>query len=194
MNPPWTLSHRLVGCLVAALATPAAWAADPPDAPNWVRTEDGAEVIDQRTRLAWPRCVEGMRWTGSTCAGEPALVSHAEAIALAAARSKADGRPWRLPRVNELRRLVDKTAHPPGLDPKPFPAAPGEWHWAITANVNTAPVNQYDYRNIAQGRTSANANSMAFRHGWAVNLATGEARGDVAKRTRLPVRLVRSPP
>jgi hypothetical protein len=32
---------------------------------------------------------------------------------------------------------------------------------------------------------------MAFLHGWAVNSVTGEARGDVTKQSKLPVRLVR---
>ena len=41
-----------------------------------------------------------------------------------------------------------------------------------------------------QGRTSENTTQLAFLHAWAVNLATGEARGDVLKRTELPVRLV----
>ena len=32
---------------------------------------------------------------------------------------------------------------------------------------------------------------MALLNGWAVNMATGEARGDVARASKLPVRLVR---
>ncbi|WP_428420277.1 DUF1566 domain-containing protein [Methylibium sp.] len=194
MKPPWTACRWLVGSLAAALATAAAWAAEPPASPNWLLSEDGAYVIDPRSKLAWPRCVEGMQWNGKTCTGEPVLVNHAEAMALATTRAKADGVRWRLPRVAELQRLVNKAAAPRRLDPVLFPAAPGTWHWAIRANVDTATVNQYDYGNIVQGRTNANANRMAFLHGWAVNLETGEARGDVTKRTKLPVRLVRPQP
>jgi hypothetical protein len=36
------------------------------------------------------------------------------------------------------------------------------------------------------------APASRFLHGWAVNLDTGVARGDVTKATRLPVRLVRA--
>ena len=36
-----------------------------------------------------------------------------------------------------------------------FPAAPGDWHWSSTANVNAPAVNQYNYGNIAQGRAGA---------------------------------------
>ncbi len=42
-----------------------------------------------------------------------------------------------------------------------------------------------------QGRTEDNTNRLDFLRGWAVNLTTGEAAGDVNRRSRLPVRLVR---
>ena len=131
-----------------------------------------------------------MQWTGKACVGTPLLLTHAEALALALERERASGLHWRMPRVKELQGLVQKASTPPGLDPQLFPAALRGWYWTSTAVINTAPVNQYDYRNIAQGRSEQNANRIAFLHGWAVSLATGEARGDVAKRTKLPVRLV----
>ncbi|MBX9794202.1 MAG: DUF1566 domain-containing protein [Burkholderiaceae bacterium] len=192
-----TARHRLIGCLafgltMAAAAAPAVAPDAAPDAPDWVLSEDGAYVVNLSAQLAWPRCVEGMQWNGKTCTGRPLLLDHAEAIALAGARSEAEGVHWRVPTVTELKRLVNKTAHPPGLNPVLFPAAPRDWHWSITANVDTTNVNPYNYGNVMRGRTGENAIHMAYLHGWAVNLATGEARGDVAKRIELPVRLVRS--
>jgi hypothetical protein len=157
-----------------------------------VLSEDGAYVINPRAKLLWPRCVEGMQWSGKTCTGRPLLVDHAEAIALAATRSKAENVRWRVPRVTELQRLVDKTAKPPGLDRSLFPAAPREWHWSVTANVDTAQVNPYNYGSAMRARSKESTYQMAFLHGWAVDLTTGEARGDVTKRTKLPVRLVQS--
>jgi hypothetical protein len=193
MTPIDTFSGRWLGGFATLLLTAAAGAATSSAPPKLVLSEDGADVINQRTHQAWPRCVEGMRWTGKTCTGQPLLLDHAEAIALVAARRKTDGQRWRLPRVTELQRLMDKNAHPPGLDPVLFPAAPRDWHWSATANVNSSSVNvnQYSYGNIMRGRTNENSTQMAFLHGWAVNMATGEAREDVAKRTRLAVRLVR---
>jgi len=188
------LTSTRTGLAVAIALTwsvAAARAADPGETSKLVLSDDGTEVINVRAGLAWSRCVEGMRWTGKTCAGEPKLLDHAQAIAAASSRSKAEDLHWRVPRVTELQRLVDKTARSPGLDPALFPAAPQDWHWAGTANVRTAQVNQYNYGNIAQGRTSENANHMAFLHGWAVNMSTTEARGDTSKRSKLPVRLVR---
>jgi len=178
--------------LVLVSATSAASAADLPDMADMALSDDGAFVLDVRAGVAWPRCVEGTGWNGKTCVGTPLLVNRAEAMALALDRGKVRGMHWRVPRVKELQRLVRKTAAPPGLDPRLFPAAPQDWHWSATAAISTAKVNQYDYSNIVQGRREQNANHIALQQGWAVNLVTGEARGDMAKQEKLPVRLVLS--
>lgn len=197
MKPIQPICRWPLRSLALTFATASAWAAAahvaPTTTPDLVLSEDDAYVIDLKTKLAWPRCVEGMAWNGKTCTGEPHLMTHAEAVAWVASRKKTDGVPWRLPRVPELQHLVSKKGALPGLDPQLFPRAPRDWHWTITSNVhgNTAPVNQYNYGNIAQGQTSGNANHMAFLHGWAVDLTTGEARGDLLKRTPFAVRLVR---
>ena len=162
------------------------------EAPRFVPSEDGTHVIDLKAKLAWPRCVEGMVWDGKTCTGKAQLFDHAQASAHALARWKAEGIRWRLPHSSELKRLVDLTLTPPGLDPALFPAAPRDWHWSGTAIIRAAgEVNQYSYGNIQQGRNNNNADRMAYLHGWAVNLVSAEARGDVSKRTALPLRLVR---
>lgn len=174
------------------LAVASAPAAESRAAPGLTVSPDGALVLNARARLAWSRCVEGMRWNGKTCTGQPLQVDHAGAVALAAARRQADGGDWRLPRVPELQRLVSKAQRPPGLDPTLFPAGPLDWHWSGTANVDIAPVNPYNYGNIAQGRNMATDGQLAVLQGWAVNLGSGQARGDVPRPTKLPVRLVRS--
>jgi len=169
-------------------------AADMSSSGDGALSADGAYVLDQRAGLAWPRCVEGMRWTGKTCTGKPLLLDRAEATTLASERWKAEGVGWRVPRVAELQGLVDKSVSPVGLHPILFPAAPGDWHWSSTVNVSAPSVNQYNYGNIAQGRTGEGARQAAMINGWAVNLSTGEARGDVARTSKLPVRLVRPRP
>ena len=151
-----------------------------------------ADWTDPQSQLAWSRCVEGMQWTGKTCTGQPLLLSHAQALARASARAKEDGLPWRVPRVPELRRLVDKAAKP-GLDTAQFPAAPLDWHWTATANIHQGKPNPYNYGNVVNGR-GATANDTPFLLGWAVNVTSGEARGDIPKSRPLPVRLVRSTP
>jgi len=174
--------------LLACLRGPPALAEEPhPRSAH--PTADGASIVDEEASLVWARCVEGMRWNGVTCVGEASSMNHAEALAAGAARAKTDGLPWRLPRVGEMQHLV-RRAQP--ARPELFPAAPEGWHWSGTAVVDQAPVNQYRYGNIRQHITDENANRIEFLHGCAVDLLTGQARDDVLKRTRLPVRLVRS--
>ena len=54
--------------------------------PPLILSPDGSLVIDTRARLAWPRCVEGMRWSGNGCTGVPQLLSYGQAQALALAK------------------------------------------------------------------------------------------------------------
>ncbi len=186
---------RLLACLALPLAALAqAPGAEP--AAALALSADGAYVLDTRAKLAWPRCVEGMRWSGSTCTGTPLELDHAEALALAQARWKAEGLPWRLPRATELRRLVDKAARPPGLDARLFPAAPSGWHWAVNANVRALASNQYNYGNVEkaqrQGEAGESLGTMRVNQRFAVDLETGDVRNDAAKGSRLHIRLVRS--
>ncbi|MCB1978097.1 MAG: DUF1566 domain-containing protein [Burkholderiaceae bacterium] len=187
-----TFAPGLATLLLAAAVLPVAQAADPP-APTGdtalAPTADGTGVFDARARTIWARCVEGMQWNGKTCVGQALLLTRAEASARAKARGAAEGLPWRLPRTLELRRLVDKQAQPPGVDAKLFPAAPGGLHWSGTATVRQLSVNPYNYNNIASGRTSGSR--LAALEGWGVDMDSAEARGDVPRSSKLPVRLVR---
>ena len=173
--------------LLACLPVLAAMAGEP-DSGSRPPAAEGGVVVGDEAHLAWSRCVEGMHWDGTTCAGEAGSMNHAEAVAAAASRAKRDGLPWRLPRVSEMQHVA--RGAPPAL--ARFPAAPQGLHWSGTAVVDLAPVNQYRYQNIRRHVTEENANRIAFLHGWAVDLATGEARDNILKSTPLPVRLVRS--
>lgn len=187
------LARACVRLGVVACVVGPAWAAGKPASPDWLPTEDGAAIVDVHARQVWSRCVEGMQWDGKTCRGEPVLATHKEALTLASARRKADGLDWRLPRVTDLRRLVNETGARRGLSRTLFPAAPDDWYWAGTANVEAArSANPYNYGTVMRGQDNASLQRMGFLNGWAVDMATGDARGDMPKRTaRLPVRLVR---
>lgn len=209
----WTFFSRTAGHPVAVmacalgLAASCAWAAGPaaptaaasrsaavPGLPaGWTLLADGQAVRDERTGLVWARCVAGMQWTGLTCSGQPRLMSRGEASAYAGERAQADGLGWRLPRVVELQRLLDKNARVPGLPYRVFPGAPAEWHWSATAQVHQTRDNPYNYGSVQQQREGGGGPRVLPNMGWAVDLVTGEARGDVGKATRLPVRLVYTP-
>lgn len=171
--------------LFTVLAGTAAAQASPPAAASPFLTADGSYVVDPRSKLAWPRCVEGMVWNGQTCTGRPRLMTHGEAVALATARFKAEGVAWRLPRLTELRRWAASEQAK-----AMFPAAPQDWHWTSTSRIDTTQANPYHYGNIQQGRAGTQDN-LGVQQGWAVHMGTGEARGDVGRRTQLVVRLVR---
>lgn len=149
---------------------------------------DGAYVIDPRSKLAWPRCAEGMQWNGRTCAGEPRLMTHGEAAALATARFKAEGVAWRLPRLTELRRWAGSEQ-----GRELFPGDPQDWTWTSTSRIDTTQSSPYAYDNITRGSLGTQ-DRLGVQQGWAVHMGTGEARGDVARKTALIVRLVRPQP
>lgn len=181
--------HRLA--LPCALALWAAGSVADPAARDWALSGDGAYVIHREARVAWPRCVEGMAWDGRRCTGTPLLMDRHEALALAQARSRSGGVAWRLPHVKELQQLASASTRAPQDDGTALlPAASHGWCWSATAVVYSGRFNEYNYGNVARGLNKANANQLGFLHGWAVNTADGEARGDVPRRTKLSVRLV----
>lgn len=180
-----SLCALLLACGLTARATSA-----PIQPPSPAGPAAEADWTDPLTRLSWARCVEGMQWTGKTCTGRPLLLSHAQALARAAARAKEEGLPWRVPRVPELRHLIEKTTKG-SADATNFPGAPAGWLWTASANVRQDKPNPYNYGNVMSGQGSR-ANDTPFLLGWAVDAPSGAATGDIPKSRPLPVRLVRS--
>jgi hypothetical protein len=172
----------------ASLTAHAAGAAAQPD---WLISADGAYVVHLSHRVAWPRCVEGMRWSGRRCEGQPLLLDHAAALALAQQRAKAEGVAWRLPQMKELQGLARQGAKPADALGAWLPNNPPGWCWSATANVDTRSINPYNYESVARGVTTENMARVQFMHAWAVDTTTGEARKDTLKRSALLVRLVR---
>jgi hypothetical protein len=183
--------RHAAGLLAGLLIIGPASAAEPVPAKPTI-SADGAAVLDPPARLAWARCVEGMQWTGKFCHGTPQLMSFSQAVAHARGRSQADGLAWRLPRVQELQRLVQRTASKPvGPDPLLFPDTPHELFWSATAQLGGRASNPYNYGTVMRGGGGGEAPSAAMQ-GWAVHLGSGAAHGDVSKSSRLLVRLVRT--
>lgn len=191
---PWLAGLTLVWTVAASAQAPqqvpAATPAPATSAAALQLSEDGQLVIDRRSKLAWARCAEGMQWNGTTCSGQRQLFDRSQALARAQARAQQDGARWRLPRAPELRRLVDKQANPPGLPRALFPAAPGAWHWSGTVTIQNYANNPYNYGNLSQGSASTGSR-LTTQVGWAVDMDTGEARGDMPRNSKLALRLVR---
>jgi hypothetical protein len=104
---------------------------------RYVPSADGTEIRDTSTnaKLTWRRCVEGMAWNGSTCAGRPALFTQQQALVRAAQESAASGEPWRVPSVKELNWLVHRAYASPAIDHAAFPATPPAPTWTSTPEV-----------------------------------------------------------
>jgi hypothetical protein len=105
---PWTGQRYVV--TTVAYPSPAA----PVDAPN-------NAVTDRRTGLTWRRCLEGQRWAGSTCEGNPSAFTYKSALSHATTASFAPQFLWRTPNVKELQTLVDSRRYEPAHDTAAFP-------------------------------------------------------------------------
>lgn len=93
---------------------------------------DMQEVTDGATGLVWRRCVEGMQWDGTTCAGQAAKFSFDKARAQAQAAANSSKKAWRVPTRDELLALLDRK---PGTSPKAsetFPQTPAAPFWSST--------------------------------------------------------------
>ena len=79
-------------------------------------SDNGAEVTDSRTGLIWQRCSVGQTWNGNSCIGTATAYLFQSALSYA---QKQIG--WRLPNVNELSSLVDRSKINPSIDSLAFP-------------------------------------------------------------------------
>jgi len=89
-----------------------------------------AAVIDQRNHLMWTA-----KDIGTAPFGEaPALVADLNRSAFAGFTD------WRLPTVEELLTLVDRTRHHPAIDTDAFPSCKGGWYWSSTVDAESPSV------------------------------------------------------
>jgi len=179
---------RLIAALALVLARPCAVMAEEA-APRLTPSADGQELIDTAAGIAWSRCVEGMHWDGRRCDGDIKLFTHAEALAAARTRSEAEGRLWRVPRVQELKRLPE---HGAGKQQAaaPMPDVPRGWYWTSTVRIESEAVNVYSYANVQRGATERQADRLSLQAGWLVEQPSGAVRSS-PKREKQLVRLVR---
>jgi len=87
---------------------------------------NGQEVIDYKTGLTWRRFSEPGEYTFYSAK------NHAQEV------SQQTGLPWRVPTIEELRSLLDRSRCAPA---PAFPATPSGWVWSSSpyvCNANTA--------------------------------------------------------
>ena len=103
-----------------AKRTRKAAATTPEPAPRFVDNGDGT-VTDTRT---------GLMWTQETL--PCGRVMHAEAIQMCAALDIAGHKDWRMPTIEELFGLADRSRHSPAIDTDVFPNTESTWYWSST--------------------------------------------------------------
>jgi hypothetical protein len=72
----------------------------------------------------WRRCVEGMAWNGSSCAGVASTFTMLDALSRAADQASLTGLPWHVPNVKELNWVVRRENVAPATDRVAFPNTP----------------------------------------------------------------------
>ena len=88
------------------------------DAPEWVA------VLDHTTNLIWT-------------VKETARLSWKKAAAAVAKLDTAGFKDWRLPTVEELFLLGDRSKHSPAIDTAYFPDCKSDWYWTSTAAASS---------------------------------------------------------
>ncbi len=86
-----------------------------------------AAVIDQRTGLMWTAKDVGT----ATFHDAPALLADLNAKAFGGFTD------WRLPTIEELFGLADRTRHNPAIDTDAFPTCKGGWYWSSTVDASS---------------------------------------------------------
>ena len=99
-------------------AAPAA--ASPSVASRFVDNGDGT-ITDTNTGLMWSKATLSQ-----------ACVTHAQAEGICADLDLAGHKDWRLPTVEELFPLADRSRQGPAIDNHAFPDTQSDWYWSST--------------------------------------------------------------
>lgn len=96
------------------------------DSGSQIRFLDNGDgtVTDNVLRLMWSKA--------TPCARD---VNHEEAAAICAELELAGHADWRLPTVEELFALADRTKYGPAIDTDAFPDTKSDWYWTSTATA-----------------------------------------------------------
>ncbi|MDR7119721.1 DUF1566 domain-containing protein [Rheinheimera soli] len=83
---------------------------------RFTKSEDGKTVTDTLT---------GLVWSQNTVASDVTFEDAVKAVAEL-------GEGWRLPTVDELQTIVDRTKYDPAIDTDAFPDTESDWYWTST--------------------------------------------------------------
>lgn len=100
---------------------------------------NGQPVTDSRAHDAVLDTRSGLMWSAAPLvkpSDDPEengnQFTHAEAEEAVKSLELAGFSDWRLPNVEELFALADRSRHDPAIDPEAFPDTPSDWFWTST--------------------------------------------------------------
>ncbi|MBK5970665.1 MULTISPECIES: Lcl domain-containing protein [Thiorhodovibrio] len=107
------------------------------DEERWKPTDDGT-VGDEENGLIWKRCTEGLR--GDRCSeGRLKYVTWEKALEIAEKSTFAGFDDWRIPKLDELRQIIQPGCQLPAVNLSLFPYTPSGWFWYDSAEDNNSP-------------------------------------------------------
>lgn len=97
---------------------------------GYTDNSDGT-VTDKDTGLIWQKCIAGL--SGTDCSsGTEDEPNWADALSYCNDLTLAGRSDWRLPNINELKSIVDRSTSTPAIDTTAFPNADGNTYWSAT--------------------------------------------------------------
>ncbi len=133
-------------------------ASDAPSAANHARCVRGTTASTSGARFVATANTVGDGWTQLTW--QRGVDPQGETVTSAAGYCASLAGGWRLPNIQELRGLVDRSAGSPAIDAASFPATPADWFGA--SSIAGAPVP--DWRvSFADGSSMASAPTASLR-------------------------------
>jgi hypothetical protein len=94
-------------------------------------------ALDPRNGVRWYRCNAGERFANGQCIGEPLKLSLPDTKRYIEEFSTMTGRKWRLPTMDEMGALIEKSCTNPAINPNAFPGAVADNYWTSDAARST---------------------------------------------------------
>jgi Protein of unknown function (DUF1566) len=95
-------------------------------------------------------------------AAESEEITHGQAVEYAAALTVGGFKDWRLPTVEELFLLADRTRSQPAIDTEYFPACKSDWYWTSTPYAPSPGVYAWSVYFNGGGSYASNLDNVGF--------------------------------
>lgn len=159
MKARWTALIVFGLCCNVAAAVQVCAPGKPLSAPDSRYTDNGnGTVTDNQTALMWKQCSEGQ--TEASCNGAVQRMTWPEALAVSEQASFADYEDWRLPKVDELKGLIESACSNPSVNQRYFANTYAGGYW--TSSKFEGDDDYIRYVEFQGGKSSYNGESTYY--------------------------------